>query len=253
MIKHNLLLISHAYAGDRGYFDHCWEAFKNLYGVTNGKHVLFIPYANAYNWEGFAHERMPHFEAHGIKMKSILAYEDPRAAVADDNLAGIFMAGGNTFKLLKYLYDYELIEPIQQRVNTGLPYAGVSAGAVVACPGIYTTNDMPIVNPKTLKSFNFIPFQINAHFIPGALMANHRGETREERIRQFHTEHEEPVIGLRESNWLEIHDNSLELCGEDSAELFGPGKEHEALIPGVITEPVLSRLINFSNVSSKLG
>jgi hypothetical protein len=28
-------------------------------------------------------------------------------------------------------------------------------------------------------------------------MANHRGETREERIRQFHTEHEEPVIGLR--------------------------------------------------------
>ena len=35
--------------------------------------------------------------------------------------------------------------PIRKSVMTeGIPYAGVSAGANVACPTMQTTNDMPI-------------------------------------------------------------------------------------------------------------
>jgi dipeptidase E len=233
-MQHNLLLISSSYAGDADYLEHCWNALRNFYGAMDGKYVLFIPYANAYDWPGFAHECMPHFEAHGIKVKSILDYDNPQTALDDENLGGIFMAGGNTFKLLKYLYDYELIEPIRQRVNNGLPYAGVSAGAIVACPGIYTTNDMPMVEPASLTALNLIPFQVNPHFIPGELIHDHHGETREQRIRQFHTEHKTPAIGLRESSWLEVHNSSLELCGESPAELFKAGKKSETLVPGVI-------------------
>lgn len=240
MAQHNLLLISSSYAGNGDYLDHCWDNLKNFYDTSGNKHVLFIPYANTYDWQGFAYECMPYFEKHGIKTKSILDYDQPRSALDDANLGGIFVAGGNTFKLLKYLHDYGLIVPIRQRINDGLPYAGASAGTVVTCPGIYTTNDMPMVEPKAFEAFNFIPFQINPHFVPGELITNHHGETREQRIQQFHTEHKMPVIGLREGSWLEIHDNSIELCGKDSAVLFEAGKTPEEIAPGIISSLSIS-------------
>lgn len=246
MTQPNLLLVSSSYTGDGDYLDHCWNALNNFYSTKDDKHVLFIPYANAYDWQGFVCERLPYFGRHGIRAKSILDYDEPRAALDDKNLAGIFMAGGNTFKLLKYLYDYELINPVRQQVNEGLPYAGASAGAVVACPGIYTTNDMPMVDPKSLEALNLIPFQINPHFVPGELVANHHGETREQRIQQFHTEHKMPVIGLREGGWLEIHGSSLRLCGKDAAVLFEADREPEVIPLGLVTEPAASKLLMYN-------
>lgn len=233
MTQNNLLLISSSYAGEGSYMTHCWNALKNFYGDSGDKYVLFIPYANAYDWQRFADECIADFEKHNIKMKSILDYTDPRTALGDKNLAGVFVAGGNTFKLLKYLYDYTLIDAIKLLVNDGLPYAGASAGAVVACPGIYTTNDMPMVEPQSLKALGLIPFQINPHFVSGELVANHHGETREQRIRQFQTEHNIPVVGLRESGWLEIHGNSAELGGSEPGVLFAVGKEPVQIGPGL--------------------
>jgi dipeptidase E len=233
----NLLLISSSYAGDGGYLEHCQDALKNFYSVPAAKHVLFVPYANAYNWRQCANESIAQFKKLGINAKSILDYPDPRAALDDPSLAGIFIAGGNTFKLLASLYDYDFVAPIQRAAKNGLPYAATSAGAVVACPGIYTTNDMPMVEPKTFAALNLVPFQINPHFVPGELIANHHGETREQRIRQFHTERATPVVGLRESSWLEIHSDSNVLGGEDGATLFEAGQEPQVLARGPITMP----------------
>jgi dipeptidase E len=80
----------------------------------------------------------------------------------------------------------------------------------------------------------------------------HHGETREQRIQQFQTEHKIPVVGLRENGWLEIHDSSIELGGSEPKILFEANKEPEHLGPGTLSESTRAKLFNLSNIKTKL-
>lgn len=72
----------------------------------------------------------------------------------------MFIGGGNTFRLLSLLHKHDVIDSIRRRVQEGMPYMGASAGSNVACPGIWTTNDMPIVQPTTFEALKLIDFQV---------------------------------------------------------------------------------------------
>lgn len=57
----------------------------------------------------------------------------------------------------------------------------------------------------------------------------HMGETREDRIREFHEQNTRPVVGLREGAFLEIKNNHITLGGIHGAKLFQPGEKAKEL------------------------
>lgn len=197
--------------------------------------ILFVPYAIAkHDWYL---ERLQETGLNaGYVLDGIHHYEDPREAVAQAE--GIYVGGGNTFRLLNDLYGHDLVEPIARRVREGLPYLGISAGTNVACPTIQTTNDMPIVLPPSLNSFGLVPFQINAHYFSGSMFVEidgikqqHFGETRDDRLAEFHEMNDTSVIGLREGGILSVVDSQVDLLGE-SARLFIQGEPPRDIDPG---------------------
>jgi dipeptidase E len=133
--------------------------------------------------------------------------------------------------LLNELYRRDLLDGIRARVRAGLPYFGVSAGSNVACPTIMTTNDMPIVQPPSFAALGLVPFQVNPHYFSGQTQVKgeggfieHFGETRDERIREFHEMNDTPVIGLWEGGLLRIENDRAELHGA-AARLFWKRRE----------------------------
>jgi len=216
-----LLLISNSTLHGTGYLDHCAAAIVSFLGPSVNR-VLFVPYA-LFDRDGYAAKARARFEAMGYGLDSVHDLAGgPVAAV--ERAEALFVGGGNTFRLLAALWRESLIEPIRRRVQAGMPYIGTSAGSNVACPTIGTTNDMPIVEPQSFEALNLVPFNINPHYqdpIPGS---THMGETREQRIAEFHEENPQPVVGLREGAWLLVEGSAVSLQGSTGARLFRKGE-----------------------------
>jgi dipeptidase E len=222
-----LLLISTSTVYGTGYLDHAENEIRDhLRGVSR---VLFIPYALA-NHQAYAEKAGVRFQQMGIGLDSVHTAPDPPKAI--ENAEAIFIGGGNTFRLLKSLYDHQLIDTIRARVDAGMPYMGASAGSNVAGPTIRTTNDMPIVQPATFDALNIFPYQINPHYLDPEPDSKHMGETREERLLQYLEENQTPVIGLREGSFLRICTGKIWLKGVRSARIFMAGKEPFEISPG---------------------
>ncbi len=224
-----LLLASNSTNPGQGYLDHL--ADELLEHFAESRPVAFVPYA-LHDLDGYASTAKKRFEELGLHLVSIHESADPAAALLD--CEGIFVGGGNTFRLLERMMALSLIGPIRVLVRTGVPYLGTSAGSNVACPSITTTNDMPIVQPPDLDALGLVDFQINPHYVDRDPDVPHGGETRQQRIMEFHEENSTPVIGLREGSWLSITDDAVELRGPNPARLFRAGAEPRELQPGPI-------------------
>lgn len=229
-LKRRLLLISNSTLHGGGYLEHCEQHIQSFLG-TGVKRVLFVPYA-LNDRDAYAKTARQKFESLGYVLDSVHEAENPVVAVQKSQ--AIFIGGGNTFRLLKALYDNNLISAIQKKVlEDGIPYIGSSAGTNVATVSINTTNDMPIVYPPSLQALSLVPFNINPHYLDPDVNSKHMGETREQRIAQYHEEQDTPpVLGLREGCLLLVEGNKVTLLGITGARLFQRGKTSSEHQPG---------------------
>ena len=192
------------------------------------KRVLFIPYA-LQDHDRYVQILVERGLNADYELVGIHHCADPRNTV--QHAEAIYIGGGNTFRLLNALYEHDLLDVIRQRVHAGVPYLGISAGSNVAGPTIKTTNDMPIVQPPSFAALGLVPFQINPHYYTGAnwvkhgeQLVEHFGETRDDRLREFHEMNDTPVIGLWEAGFLQYDAQTLSLY-DAPARIFCKGKE----------------------------
>ena len=158
--RYRLLLVSSSTIHGHGYLDHVADALSAF--LAGVKTLTFVPYALA-DRDGYAAKVRERFAGLGIEVPSVHQAPDPRAAIR--GAEAVFVGGGNTFRLLKWLQDEGLLGPIRDRVGEGMPYVGSSAGTNVAAPSIRTTNDMPIVQTANLLALGLVPYQINPHYL----------------------------------------------------------------------------------------
>lgn len=205
------------------YLDYPKHEIRNFLGekpVT----ALFIPYAAVtFSFDVYEQKVAERFAELGFSIKSIHRYNDPVKAVREAEV--IVVGGGNTWHLVRMLHDNKLMNPIREKVMSGTPYVGWSAGSNVACPTLRTTNDMPIIDPKGFDTMGLVPFQINPHYLD-ANPEGHGGETREQRIEEFlEVNPDVYVIGLREGTMLLVEDRSMKLIGNRTARIFKKGND----------------------------
>lgn len=222
-----LLLISNSTLHGSGYLDHAEAELRDALGSI--KRVLFVPYA-LHDRDAYAAQARQRFAAMGFALDSVHEAEDQNHAI--NAAEAVFIGGGNTFRLLHSLYQFDLLLSIRRRVADGMLYIGSSAGSVVAAPTIKTTNDMPIVEPPSFDSLGLIRFQINAHYLDPDPNSTHMGETREVRLNQFLEDNETPVVGLREGCMIRVEQGVHQLKGRTNARVFRRGFEPVEVEPG---------------------
>lgn len=192
--------------------------------TNNVTEILFVPYAQV-DHDTYTATIGNVFHHWGYRVSGIHTHQSPQDAVK--SAKAIFVGGGNTFLLLKQLYDNNLVELIRDRVfKEGLLYIGSSAGSNVATKSINTTNDMPITYPPSFDGIALVPFNINPHYLEVLDPTTHKGETRDQRIEEYLQQpHCAPVLGLKEGAILHVEGESAFLKGIAGATLFIPKRE----------------------------
>ncbi len=229
-----LLLVSTSTTHGTGYLEHCAaEAGEHFEGC---RRIAFVPYALA-DHDRYAGRAAEVFADWSLDLRSVHAADEPAALVAEAD--GIFIGGGNTFRLVKALHELGLVAAIRRRVGAGAPYMGTSAGSNVACPTLCTTNDMPIVEPPSFDALGLVPFQINPHYIDTDPDSTHMGETRDERLLQYLEDNDRVVVALREGAMLVVDGDEMRLVGQAGGRIFRAGAEIEEVGHGARLDALL--------------
>ena len=217
-----MLLASTSTIYGQKYLEYLHDEIKNLF--SGCKKILFVPYARP---SGISHLEYTEKAKNVFKILNleIIDYTNEDLRESLEKCDGIFAGGGNTFLLLNKLYQYSLIDILKNKINSGIPYLGTSAGSNICGMTIGTTNDMPIVHVKSLEALGIIDFNINPHYLDPIDGFEHMGESKETRINEFHKFNDQFVIGLREGSYLQVEGDDIYLKGLKHAVIFK--KENE--------------------------
>jgi dipeptidase E len=208
------LLISATTLAGRGSLEHATPELRDLYADVS--RILLINFASLpEDRDAYAARMQRDFSNidSRFRVDSLHAAraEDARKVVRDAE--AVFVSGGNTFLLLRELYDRDCVELLSKRVTAGIPYAGSSAGSNLAGIEIGTTNDFPITDVPTRRSLGILQAVFNPHH-PDADDEAAFG-SRQWKIRQYarYNPHK-AVLGVTNAGLVRIRGTELTQCGE---------------------------------------
>ena len=226
----NALIASTSTIYGQEYLEYLLPELELLF--ANVSTILFIPFARPSGISHADYTEKVQVAFVKINKKIIGLHEFTDFSEGIKKAEGIFTGGGNTFLLVKQLHDHKIMSVLAEAIKSGIPYLGCSAGSNITGVSMQTTNDMPIVYPSSFETLGIIPFNLNPHYLDQDANSTHKGETRETRIKEFHSFNETPVIGLREGSWLEVKHNKVILKGNLTARFFEQNRKPVELESG---------------------
>ena len=219
----NIILASTSTLFGGQYLEYLKAEIIELYSGID--EIIFVPFARpgGISHEEYTQKARTFFEAIDIKVKGLHEFENKEEAI--HQAKGFFTGGGNTFLLVKTLHENGLMSLLKKNIESGKPYLGCSAGSNIGGINMKTTNDMPIVYPPSFDCMEVVPFNINPHYLDPNPELKHNGETRETRIREFLTQNDIKVVGLREGNWIRRKGSTISVEGNELTRIFEKDKE----------------------------
>ena len=131
----------------------------------------------------------------------------------------IFVNGGNTFYLLKWVRESGFDKVLPHFLKRGGLYVGVSAGSYIACPTIeqatWKHQDRNRVGITDFTALGLVPFLITAHF----------EEKYKVIVDQAAKSTKYPIVALSDKQAVLVQDGKVEVVGKSKREYFNGFKE----------------------------
>jgi len=127
----------------------------------------------------------------------------------------IFVTGGNTFYLMKYIRESGFNKLLKPFLDKGGIYLGVSAGSYVAGPDISGTqwkhlDDVNTVGLKDLRGLGLVDFLISPHYVP-----EHEAIINENKNKVSH-----PIFALTDSQAILVENGNIQFVGPGEFKKF---------------------------------
>ncbi len=174
-----ILAFSSSRSGNSGYLETALPIIKDFLGDKE-RTIAFIPFASVDSYEDYYLKVNDALKPLLHKIRVVLP-ENAKQLLEECDC--MMVGGGNTFKLLHDLYKLDLMNVIRRKLNSGTHYVGWSAGSNILGTSIFSTNDMPIIQPESFTALNVLPFLINPHYYDQEI-AGFNGETRDMRLEE---------------------------------------------------------------------
>lgn len=192
---------------------------KFIASVAAGKPVLYIPIAintEKYPYSGCLAWIQKNFRHLGFDNFVMWIEEDLKGKREEDfkQFGGVYIGGGNTFKLLKELKEFGTAEILKHLAARGIPIYGGSAGAIILTRSIIPalSADENLVGLTDFSALSLLRgFDIWCHYAEGM----------EDEIRAcMRTNRIEKIIAIPESAGLYVTDGGIEAVGPSDVTVF---------------------------------
>ncbi len=187
--------------------------------VGNTKPLLYIPiaidtkkhpYSECYKWISGT------FNPLGINKIEMWTEKELKASTEAElkKFGGVYVGGGNTFYLLKYLRESDFLLKLGKLIRNNVPVYGGSAGAIICAKTIIPALSAD-PNDVGLKNFDAMDF------VRGYDLWCHYEPKMDEEIQKYRKKYGLKIAALPENAGLYVTDKVIEVIGPGSAYLAG--------------------------------